>query len=47
MYVLCCYLQLGLITIDDRHVILNELDETKRLIEDGKFEQRKIDKMCT
>jgi argininosuccinate lyase len=31
----------GLITTDDRDVILNGLDEIKRLIEDGKFEWRK------
>lgn len=34
-------LQQGLITTDDRDVILNGLDEIKRLIEDGKFEWRK------
>ncbi|KAJ4817156.1 Argininosuccinate lyase [Rhynchospora pubera] len=32
---------MGLITVDDRDVILNGLDEIKRLIEDGKFEWRK------
>ncbi|XP_078160375.1 argininosuccinate lyase, chloroplastic-like isoform X2 [Carex rostrata] len=32
---------MGLITVDDRDVILNGLDEIKRLIEDGKFEWKK------
>lgn len=39
-YVILSIIQ-GLITVDDRDVILNGLDEIKRLIEDGKFEWRK------